>query len=256
MSLSRTLVVFRQNARLLLGDPGPVVVFILTPLLTMAILKPTQDIVLVERGFPDTNGSEQVVPGFTVMFAFFWITFVGRTFFVEHGWGTWERLQTTAASAGEILFGKVLPAAVVILLQMVILFAAGSVVFDLNSQGPLPALLIVAVPLVACVLTLTLALVAVARTLTQVDAAGNLATMVFASLGGSLAPISVLPNWAETIAPATPNYWAVKATDAVILEGDGISATLGPAGVLLAFSTVFAIVAVLNFRFTASKAIA
>ena len=256
MNVSRSLVVFRHNVRLLLGDPGPVVVFILTPLLVMAILRPTQEIVLAQRGFPDTNGSEQVVPGFTVMFAFFWVTFVGRTFFVEHGWGTWDRLQTTAATASEILFGKILPAVVVIVLQMVILFALGTLVFDLNSQGPMLALLIVALPLVACVLTMTLALVALCRTFTQVDAVGNLSTMVFASLGGSLAPISVLPGAAQAVAPATPSYWVVKAADAVILRGEGVSSTLGPAAVLLLFAVAFAIVAIVNFRFGARKAIA
>jgi len=204
MSLSRSLIIFRHNVRLLIGDPGPVVVFLLTPLLVMAILKPTQEIVLAQRGFPETNGSEQVVPGFTVMFAFFWVTFVGRTFFVEHGWGTWERLQTTAATAGEILLGKILPGFVVIVLQMVILFAAGTLVFDLTSQGPVLALLIVAIPLVACVLTMTLALVALCRTFTQVDAVANLSTMVFASLGGSLAPISVRPTGHRRSPPPPP----------------------------------------------------
>jgi len=42
----------------------------------------------------------------------------------------------------------------------------------------------------------------------------------------------------------------------VILEGDGVSATWGPAGVLLLFSAAFTVVALVNFRFGAKKAIA
>ena len=256
MDLRRTAVIFRHNARLLLGDPGPVAVFVLTPLLVMAILRPTQHVVLVDRGFPETNGSEQVVPGFTVMFAFFWMMFVGRTFFAEHSWGTWDRLQTTAASGGEIMLGKLLPAFVVILAQLLILFGVGSVLFDLNSQGSLLSLLPVAVPFVITVLAMTLALVGLFRTLAQLEAAANLATMVFASLGGSLTVISALPDWAGAIAPATPGYWAVKASDSVILEGEGLSATLGPAGVLLLFAAGFTILAATTFSFSARKAIA
>jgi ABC-2 type transport system permease protein len=73
--VTATLVIFRQNLRLLLGDPGPIVIFVLTPLLVMAILKPTQELVLAQQGFPHANGAEQVVPGFIVMFVFFWISF-------------------------------------------------------------------------------------------------------------------------------------------------------------------------------------
>jgi hypothetical protein len=73
--VTATLVIFRQNLRPLLGDPGPIVIFVLTPLLVMAILKPTQELVLAQQGFPHANGAEQVVPGFIVMFVFFWISF-------------------------------------------------------------------------------------------------------------------------------------------------------------------------------------
>ena len=255
MSVSRVLVIFRHNLRLLLGDPAPVVVFILTPLLVMAIIKPTQELVLVSRGFPDTNGSEQVVPGFTIMFAFFWVIFIGRGFFAEHGWGTWERLQATQATAAEIMLGKLLPAFVVIVVQMTILFAGGTLIFDMESKGPLLALVLVLLPLITTVLALTLALVSMCRTLVQIDASANLLMMVFAALGGSLAPIAALPDWAQTVSPATPSYWAVKASDKVILEGDGVSAVLTPALVLVLFTLVLTMLAVSRFSFAESKAI-
>lgn len=255
MNIGRVLVIFRHNLRLLLSDPAPVVVFVLTPLLVMAILKPTQELVLVSRGFPDTNGSEQVVPGFTIMFAFFWVIFIGRGFFAEHGWGTWERLQATQATAAEIMLGKLLPAFVVIAVQMTILFVAGTLIFDMDSQGPLLALVIVFVPLITTVLALTLALVAMCRTLVQIDAAANLLMMIFAALGGSLAVIAALPDWAQTVSPATPSYWAVKASDKVILEGEGVSAVLTPALILVLFTLVFTLLAVSRFSFGESKAI-
>jgi ABC-2 type transport system permease protein len=255
VNIQRVLVIFRHNLRLLMRDPGPIVVFILTPLLVMAIIKPTQELVLVSRNFPHTNGSEQVVPGFTIMFAFFWVIFIGRAFFAEHGWGTWERLQATQASAADIMMGKLLPAFVVIAVQMTVLFGVGTLVFDLSSKGPLPALAIVLVPLIGVVLALTLALVSMARTLTQIDAAANLLMMVFAALGGPLAAISALPEWAQTIAPATPSYWAMKASDDVILRGHGVSSVLLPAAVLVAYAALLVLVAVSRFSFSETKTI-
>ena len=255
MSLSRILVLFRHNLRLLLGDPGPIFIFILTPLLVMAVIRPTQAISLRGQGYPHANGSEQVVPGFIVMFAFFWVAYVGRNFVAEHGWGTWDRLRMSQAGTGDIMLGKVLPAFVVILLQMGTLFALGFLLFGLSSKGPAITLLLVALPLITTVLALTLALVGLARTLTQVDAFGNALTMLFAALGGALAAIDLLPDWARSIAPGTPGYWANRAAKDVILDGDGVGAVLGPAGILVLFTIGFAVVAALTFRVGEAKSI-
>lgn len=256
MSLESVRVIFRHNARLLLGDPSPVVVFILTPLLVMAVLRPTQRIVLMSQGYVHVNGAEQVVPGLTVMFAFFWLAFVGRTFFAEHAWGTWERLQSSPASTADVLVGKLAPAFAVVGAQMLILFALAGVIFDLDSRGQILDLLIVAVPLVTCVLALMLALVALCRTMTQLDAASSLLMMTFAALGGSLVTIKALPDWVQKIAPITPNYWANKAAQNIVLKGKGIGAVLPSAGMLLAFTVVFSVVVVARFRMTDQKAIA
>ncbi|MBD0329777.1 MAG: ABC transporter permease [Thermoleophilia bacterium] len=256
MSLERTLVMAQHNIRLLLGDPGPAVIFILTPLLVMAILRDTAEVVLVQEGFAGANGAEQVVPGFTVMFSFFWVAFVGRTFFVEHGWGTWERLQSTSATGVEVLAGKLLPAFVAIAFQMVLLFVLGALLFDLDSAGPILALALVAVPLIGAVLAFTVAVVGVVASLQQMEAVANLVMMLFAALGGALTPVFVLPTWAQEISPATPSYWALKASNEVILEGEGLSAVWGPAAVLVLFTAAFLLLAVAAFRMADTKAVA
>jgi ABC-2 type transport system permease protein len=183
------------------------------------------------------------------------MAFIGRSSFAEHGWGTWERLLATPASKAEILLGKVLPAFVIILVQVVVLFGPSTILFDMNSKGPLIVLLIPGVALIATVLTLTVALVAFCRTLTQIDALANALTMVFACVGGSLATLAALPNWVETIGPAVPSYWATTAADDIILEGKGISAVWVPTLVLLGFAVLFAGLAATRFSFGQTKAI-
>src|SRR3954447_19822173 len=98
VSAQRTLVFFRHNAKLVLSDPQPLILYVFVPLLVMAILKPAEKIILVDEGFHNANGAEQVVPAFVVMFSFFWMRSIGENFFVEHNWGTWERLQATSAT--------------------------------------------------------------------------------------------------------------------------------------------------------------
>ncbi|MCW3027692.1 MAG: transporter [Solirubrobacterales bacterium] len=243
----------RQNARLLLGNPGPLVLFFFTPLLTMAVMRPTFQRVLVGQGFTNANGAEQVIPGFITFFVFFWVVFIGRNFFAEHGWGTWQRLQTSFASPADIVIGKIFPAFCIVLLQVTLLFAIGAVLFDLDSAGPVASLLIVGVALAACVVAFTIALVGLVRLSVQLDALGNLLVMVFAALGGALVPVALLPAWGRAISPAVPSYWANKAARSVILEGQGLSAVWGPAGVLALFALAFAFLAMMTFRVSQAK---
>ena len=249
----RMSALFRHNIRLLLGDPAPIFLFLVTPLMVMAIMRPSMKTVLEVQGFQGVNGSEQIVPAFTVMFAFFWMPVIGRNFIVEHGWGTWDRLRASFATPGEVMIGKTAPAVFIILIQSVLLFTLGALIFDLDSAGPILTLALLAIPLVACVCSLTLAIVGICSTLSQMDATGNMFTMVFAALGGSLVPASTLPGWAETIGPATPNYWFNEASRRVLLEGDGISAVLVSSGVMLGFTALFAVVTVVTFRYGATK---
>ena len=255
MSGRRVQVIFRHQTRLLLGDPGALVLFLFIPLLTMVIMRSTQKASLLAAGYHDVTGAEQAVPGFTVMFAFFWLVFIGRTFFAEHGWGTWERMQAMA-STPELMLGKLLPGFVVITLQMIVLFAVGDLALGLNSKGPLVSLVIVAPALALCVLSLTFAIVSFCQTLSATDAVSNLLMLVFAALGGALALTAALPQWAQTIAPAIPSHWAMEASTNVILKGKGFGSVIGPTALLLAFSLVFAVLGLVRFRPTDRKSIA
>jgi ABC-2 type transport system permease protein len=255
MSARRVLVISRHQTRLLLGNPGAVVLFLIVPLLVMVIMKSTQKSALLAAGYHNVTGAEQAVPGFTVMFAFFWLLFVGRTFFAEHGWGTWERLQAMA-STSEVVLGKLLPGFVLITAQMIVLFAIGDLALGLNSKGPLVSLIVLAPVLAICVLALMFAIISFCQTLSATDAVSNLLMLVFAALGGALTLTTTLPQWAQTIAPAIPSYWAMRASTDVILKGEGIGSVIGPTAVLLAFSAGFTALALMRFRSTDRKSIA
>lgn len=253
MSPDRTVTIARHTGRLLLADPVPIVVTTLMPVLLMAFLQGMGRSVLVEQGFADANGAEQVVPGMAVLFGLFGVMYVGMAFFAEHGWGTWERLRASHATAPEILLGKLVPPALVMLLQSVVLFAAGVVLFGLEIRGSTTAL--AAMMLVTTIFLVALSMLAVAmlRTVNQLSAAVNIGAMVLGGLGGALAPVSVLPAWARAVAPLSPAYWSLEGFRAVTLEGAGLGDVLVPAAVLLGCSVVAAALAARRFRFTDAK---
>lgn len=244
-----------HNLKLLLGDPGPIILYLIIPVLSILVMRPTMKTILVQEGYRNVNGSEQAVPGFMIMFLFLWIMTLGRGFFVEHGWNTWERMRASQASTAQILTGKLLPGALLILAQIVLTVVIGLTVFGMSSKGPLPVLLVVAVPLITCVLAMTAAIVALVQTYAQLEAIGNMILIVFAAMGGALTPVASLPPAIRAIGHAFPSYWALLGAHNVILEGEGISGVLVPAAVLAGMTVVFLVIAMLRFNSSQAKRI-
>lgn len=250
---NRTVALIRHNSKLLLADPAPIIVSTLMPLVLMAFLQGMGQSVLAREGFTDASGAEHVVPGMAVLFSLFGVIYLGMAFFQEHGWSTWDRLRASRAGSLEILAGKMIPSAGVILVQSLVLFAAGVLLFDLTINGSIAALATMIVVTTIFLMALSMLCVAVFTTINQLSAAANVGAMILGGLGGALAPVSVLPSWAQTIAPVSPAYWSLEGFRAVILDGGGIGSIVTPSIILLAISAVAATIASVRFRFTHEK---
>lgn len=248
MSWSRNRALLAHNGRLLLADPAPIVLTTLMPIVLMAFLQGTGRAVLRASGYASASGAKAVVPGMAVLFALFGVGFIGTTVFSEHGWGTWERLRASSARDLEIVLGTVLPSAALILGQLVVLFGVGVLIFGLQIGGSIAGLAIMMGATIGLVVALSMLFTAVLRTAGQLMAAVNLAALVLGGLGGAFAPVDALPDWAQTLAPASPAYWILSGFRAVVLDGGGVGATLGPAGVTLAFAVAAALLAIWRFR--------
>jgi ABC-2 type transport system permease protein len=254
--MQRSLAILRFNLRLILTDPGPLVQTVATPLLLMAVMRSAQSVLLHAEGYPGANGAQQVVPGFTFMFAFFWVGSIGRMFFAEHGWGTWERLQTTPATRLEIMIGKLGPFFLLIVVQQILVFSVGAALFGLPLLHGRPfALIIVDVPLVLCVLALALALISLLGTLSQLEAIAQGVQMGFATLCGALIPLAALPRVVRDVAPVLPLYWPLHAARQILLAGKASSVALIAGAVLLGFAAVFGLIAASRFSFGQAKSV-
>jgi ABC-2 type transport system permease protein len=195
--------------RILRRDPLPFIISFLFPLLMMAFLKPALHAVMLASGRSQLNGAQQVVPGMTLMFALFLVSNVGFAFFREHDWHTWDRLRSTSASTAELLVGKIFPNFVLLTALMTGLIFVGGVTYGMEMPGSKVGLLALLISLAAWMTSTGVALAFVLRTMAQSTAVANFLSLALSGLGGVLTPISTLPRWAQTIAPATPTYWAM-----------------------------------------------
>jgi ABC-2 type transport system permease protein len=253
MSLRRSWALFRHEMRMLMDDPGALVFLFLMPLLMMAVMKPLFALSLQADGFVGASGSEQAVPGMAAMFATFTASFAGFGFFREHGWGTWDRLRASSATTSDIMAGKLGPILFIAVAQLFVLFGIGVVLLDLVIAGSLAALSLIIVAFSLSMLSFGMAITALSRTSLQLNTFANLGGIVFAGIGGALVPISVLPEWVQSIARFTPTYWAMDGFLGVILEGQGVPNVLVPTVALFTFGAVFTGIAAVKFRFEETK---
>ena len=242
------------DLRVLRRDPAFVVIFTIMPLAFMAFTKGAFSAGLAAE-YPgrSLNGAEVVVPGSAVLFSGFLVGNLGFAIFREHSWATWDRLRASRLSTTELMVAKSIGPIAVLALQLTVMLLGGALLFDLHIAGSLLAFFTVAAAMALMELTLGFALLAVCRSVLQLNAVTNLGAMMLSGIGGAVTPIYLLPTWAQTIAPATPAYWAMSGFTKVTIEGAGLADVGKPVGVLLAYSAAFVVIAVWRFRTADAK---
>ncbi len=248
------LTLTRREFLLMRRDPAFIVIFFAMPLVVMPLFETTMGLSLQASGFDDASGAEQVVPGQVVLFGFFIGSSVAFAVFREHGWKTWDRLRASAVGPRTMLAGFGLPWIVLHVAYQVTLMVVGALFLGLRlNGGSAPAVLAVMIGYAVCVIPLVLLIAATFRTANQVNGITNLMAMVLGGLGGALVPLDQLPGWAQGIAPATPQYWAMEGHRRVFLEGGGLIDVLVPVAVLVGAGLVLGLLAAVRFRADETK---
>lgn len=250
---TRVWVMARFEARQLLRDPSPLIAMVILPLLIIAFLRPAFKSILGQQGYAGLTGAEQAVPGLTVMFSFFVISFGGLTLFREHGWHTWSRLVVSGARGGEIVLGKMLPLCLLLAVQFSLVFGVSAVLFDFRIRGSSLALLLVFAAHVTALVGLAMLLFALCRTDQQMIVLTNVLTMMFGGFGGALVPVASLSSWAQTVGSFTPGRWAIDGFRAITLQDGSVGQVAAPVGYLVLFGLGAAALAMVLMRSDISK---
>jgi ABC-2 type transport system permease protein len=160
--------------------------------------------------------SQWVVPGFTVMFAYFLISIMARSFMVERDQGTMQRLLTAPVGTLPLLIGKTFPFYLTSALQCSLLFLCGILLFGM-PWGSQPAYLI---PVILCTsasaASLGLVLSTMVHTDQQISSYGTTLILVLSALSGCFLPRELCPKMMKQISLFTPHGWSLKAFDAVL----------------------------------------
>lgn len=179
---------------------------------------------VVASGSPRTGAGQAstvylwVVPGFTVMFAFFVISIMARSFIIERDQGTLRRLMLAPIGTVPVLLGKTMPFYMTSVLQCSLLFLCGRMLFGM-PWGSQPIYLI---PVILCTsaaaTSLGLLLSTLVQTDQQVSSYGTTLILMFSSISGCFFPREFFPKMMRQISLITPHAWSLKAFDAVLTQ--------------------------------------
>ncbi len=189
---------------------------------------------LVERPAIDgasmtVNAFNEYVPGFGVTFLLIGMMMgVALTLYDERDWGTLERIQAGGASLAGILVGKVFARVVVGIVQMIVLFGVGWLLFDI-SLGRQPAILLL--PMASMALagaSLGLVIASIATAHDSVMPLGTMTSLALSAIGGCWWPLDFEPAWMRTVADWLPTTWTMQAFNDLMIRGAPPSAAIQP----------------------------
>jgi ABC-2 type transport system permease protein len=161
--------------------------------------------------------------------------------------GLWKRLRAAPVSRSLLLGSRIASGAVTALVLLAIIYAAAIAVFGVRIQGSVVGFVGVAIAFSLLTASFGLLIAALGRTPEATRGLAIFATLIMVMLGGAWVPTFVFPPWLQTVSLAVPTRWAVDGLDAMTWRGMGASAAVGPIVVMLAFSAVFAALAVWRF---------
>ena len=220
-TLRDTWLIFERSVYLTLRSPVWLFIGLMQPILYLIFFGPLLEKVVQAPGFPQGGAFNVFVPGLLIQIAMFGGSFVGFGLIAELRYGVIERMRVTPISRVAMLLGRSLRDVVFLLAQAVILIVL-AVPFGLHFDGPAIALTLGLLALIGLVLapfSYTLGLV----TKSEDALAPAINTIIFPILllSGILLPMSLAPEWLQTLASFNPFSHAVDAARALFNGNPG-----------------------------------
>jgi ABC-2 type transport system permease protein len=211
-----------------------------------------QRIQVIRGGTPDQveyDPAANSSAGQLITWVFIPLVGVSGLFAFERQQGTLRRLLTTPTQRVTYLFGTISGQVLVAIVQMILLIGFGVLVMHVNWGQDLAGLAVLMVSFALAATSMGTALGAFVKTESQASGLSLMLGMVMALLGGCWYPLDLFPEAVRTAVKVLPTTWAMQGMLDLVLRGQGLSAILPEAGVLLGFAAVFLVIGVWRFRY-------
>jgi ABC-2 type transport system permease protein len=162
--------------------------------------------------------------------------------------GTFEFLIATPVRRSELMVGKILPYLVVGHVQVALVLALGWLLFDVPLHGSALDLGIGALPFLAAMLAMGLAISSAARTQFQATQMAFFFFLPSMLLSGFMFPFEAMPAPAQWIGAVLPLTHFLRIVRGILLKGAPIAELRGEVLAILAFLAAALVLAIATFR--------
>jgi ABC-type transport system involved in cytochrome c biogenesis permease component len=185
-------------------------------LLTFAL--PIIFITLFAYVFGKMNNSEEgnlvglvhSVAGTAVMMLLFSVAGIGGSLLDEKQEGMLKKLLCSPIPPDYILFGKLVFANIISIIQLIIMFVYAWLIFGLDIMHHLPSLVLMIFTIAFACSGFGVVLASFAKTRQQVQGFSTIIVLVMSGIGGSMIPIFTMPEIMQKIAVVSVNYWGIQ----------------------------------------------
>ena len=163
-----------------------------------------------EREDENSPGLVQAVAGTAIMMLLFSVAGLGSSLLEEKESGTIARLLLAPLSGSSILYGKMLSAYFISIIQLLAMFLFSNLVFGLNLSTNIPALILMIAATAFAVSSFGIFLAAISKTRQQSQGLSTLIILIMSAIGGSMIPLFIMPPIMQKVAYFSVNYWSIQ----------------------------------------------
>jgi ABC-2 type transport system permease protein len=200
------------------------------------------------------NASSFVIPGYLVMFVFFLAAVSSIDIIQERRNHTLERLLASSVKKESILAGIFLGGILRGLVQIIIFWTAGVLIFHIYLGVAPWAVFLLSFLMVVMSAAFSVMLATLVKTERSASALSVVVSLLLAPLGGCWWPLFIVPDWMRFLAKITPHGWANEGFNNLMLFGAKGGDVVWQMVALLVFAVAFMLIAILRFRTSADAA--
>jgi ABC-2 type transport system permease protein len=194
------------------------------------------------------NGYAHSFGGMAIQFILFMGLDAGIALLMLRQSGLWQRLRAAPLSRSTLLGSRAVSASLMSGFILAVLFSFARVVFGVRILGSFAGFVGVCAAFSLMTAAFGLMVAALGETVEATRGYSIMATLIMVMLGGAWVPTFVFPKWLRTLTVVVPTRWAMDGLDGMTWRGLGFSSALAPIAVLLFFTLLFGVVAVMRFR--------
>jgi ABC-2 type transport system permease protein len=193
----------------------------------------------------------RVVGGWAVQFLLFALSAGATALFYERDQGIFQRILAGPVTRAQILWAKFLWGVSLGVLQLMVLFAGGRLLYGIDVEHHLGMLALVCVFASGSCTSFGMLLASLVRTRETAMGLATFFILMMCAVGGAWFPVTLMPASMQPFSRLTVVYWAMEGFDQVLWANAPLSELLPTLGVLGGITVV--VMALALWRFNRSR---